>query len=343
MLQEEGGLSSYSIPCGTEVLVTGATGFTGSVLTRKLVERGLRVRAIARESSDLSALSGLDIEWVRGDVFDPEVVAKAVKGVSYIFHVAAAYRDPGITEKDYYNVHVVSTRELATAAAASPCFKRFVHVSTVGVHGHIENPPADETAPFNPGDIYQKTKAEAELWMHNFAAEHKLEYTVIRPAAIYGPGDRRLLKVFRMAVKPFFILLGKEKCHYHLIHVEDLTEAMILTAVHPAAKSEAFICGNPGSIPLEEMGKIIADALGRKHIVLRLPAWPFFLAGDICEAVCRPFGFRPPIYRRRVAFFTKNRSFDTRKLRDRLEYKCKYSNEEGLKLTAEWYKQHGWL
>ncbi|OVE73833.1 oxidoreductase [bacterium B17] len=336
-------MSSYIIPKGTEVLVTGATGFTGSVLTRKLVERGIKVRAIARESSDLSMLSDLDIEWFRGDVFDPEVVGKAVKGVSYIFHVAAAYRDPGITDKDYYNVHVVSTRELATAAVENPGFKRFVHVSTVGVHGHIENPPADEKAPFKPGDIYQETKAEAELWMHQFAGEHRLEYTVIRPAAIYGPGDRRLLKVFRMAIKPFFILLGKQKCHYHLIHVEDLTEAMILAAVHPDAKSEVFICGNPESVPLEEMGKMIADGIGKKHTLIRLPVWPFFLAGDICEAVCRPFGLKPPIYRRRVAFFTKNRSFDTRKLRDKLGYECKYSNSEGLKLTAEWYKKHGWL
>lgn len=335
--------SMAPFPKGSRVLVTGATGFTGSVLVRKLCEAGAQVRAIARPSSRIESLQGLPVEWVRGDVFDPGTVARAVPGCTHVFHVAAAYREAGLSDETYRQVHVVSTQLLAEAAAREPGFQRFVHVSTVGVHGHIEHPPADETHPFAPGDIYQRTKAEAELWLRDFAGARGLPFTIIRPAAIYGPGDRRLLKVFRMAAKPVFILLGRGRCLYHLIHVEDLADAMIVAAVHPAAAGEAFICGNPEPVTLEQMGRVIAGALGRRTRVVRLPAWPFFLAADVCEALCRPLRLSPPIYRRRVAFFTKDRAFNTRKLRDCLGFTPARSNEAGLIETARWYKEHGWL
>ena len=91
----------YTLPKGTLVLVTGATGFTGAVLVRKLCEAGVRVRAIARASSNRAELSGLPIEWVEGNVYDPATVEKAVAGVEIIFHVAAAYREAGITDDMY--------------------------------------------------------------------------------------------------------------------------------------------------------------------------------------------------------------------------------------------------
>jgi dihydroflavonol-4-reductase len=328
---------------GSLALVTGATGFTGSVLVRQLASQGVRVRAVARASSVRESLGGIPVEWVVGDVFDPQTVSAAAAGVDYVFHLAAAYRQSGLSDEAYRRVHVLSTRLLAEAVLANPGFKRFVHISTVGVHGHIEHPPADETAPFAPGDIYQQTKAEAETWLHAFAQSRGLPYTVIRPAAIYGPGDRRLLKVFKMALWPVFPLLGYGHHLYHLVHVEDLAQGMILAAVHPAAVGEVFICGNPEAVTLEELGRIVAESFGRKCRPVRIPAWPFFLAAYLCEAVCRPLGIAPPIYRRRVAFFTKDRSFDTRKMHQKLGYQTRYSTRDGLAQTARWYREQGWL
>lgn len=333
-----------NLPAGATVLVTGGTGFTGSVLLRKLcAQPSLHVRAIARPSSDLSGLADLPVQWFRSQVYDPETVAAAMEGVTHVFHVAAAFRSPGIGEDEYRRVHVVSTQLLAEAALRQPAFQRFVHVSTVGVHGHIANPPADENAPFAPGDLYQTTKAEAETWLHEFAAARSLPYTVIRPAAIYGPGDRRLLKVFKMARAPFFPVLGRGKCLYHLIHVDDLTDGFLLAATHPAALSRPFICGNPAATPLLEMGRIIADELHRPFRPVRLPAAPFFALAAVTEAVCRPLHIAPPIYRRRVAFFTKDRSFDTSRIRNELGFAPKWTAEEGLRDTARWYLDHHWL
>jgi nucleoside-diphosphate-sugar epimerase len=335
---------SPSFPAGTRVLVTGASGYTGTVLVKKLVAQGVKVRAIARKSSNLEAFPGLDIEWVRGDVFDPAIVEFATRNVEYVIHVAAAYREAKITDETYHKVHIESTKLLAQALLGKPEFKRFVHVSTVGVHGHIDEPPADESYRFSPGDVYQRTKAEAELWIRDFAAKNKFPISVVRPAAIYGPGDKRLLKVFKMASKPIFPLFGKGQGLYHLIHVDDLTDIFILAAVHPAAEGEAFIAGNVAPSRLQDIARTIADEIGNSKMkFIRFPAWPLFLAADICEAICKPLGIEPPLYRRRVAFFTKDRAFSTEKLKRLLGYANRIDVSAGLRSTARWYRDAGWL
>jgi nucleoside-diphosphate-sugar epimerase len=324
-------------------LVTGATGFSGSLLVEKLVKLGARVTAIHRRDNIPKQLDGLPIRWLKGEVYDPEIIRQGCEDVHYIFHVAGAYRQAGINDDAYRHVHVDSTRLLANEALKQPAFKRFVHISTVGVHGHIERIPADETAPFNPGDIYQETKTQAEQWICQFAAEQNLPLTVIRPAAIYGPGDRRLLKVFRMAKLPVVPILGFSAGYYHLIHVDDFTDCLILAASHPAALGQIFICGNEKPIRFKDMIRTIAGELGRHPLFIRLPAGPFFALGWMCEVLCRPLGLEPPIYRRRVAFFTKDRAFDTSKLRTQLGFTGRYDNERGIREVCKWYLNNGWL
>lgn len=335
--------SICQIPPGTKVLVTGATGFTGAAVTRKLVQSGLKVNALARHNSDLSLLDDLDIQWFRGDVADKEIISVAADGVKYIFHIAAAFRDAKSSEADYHRIHVTSTKLLVKLAQVNPRFKRYIHISTIGVHGHIEDPQADENYRFSPGDEYQRTKAVAEKWLQDYGQKNNFPYTIIRPAAIYGPGDKRLLKLFKMARQKYFPLLGKGNCFYHLIHVDDLSNAIILAATAPMALGEVFIVGNREPIPTAEIARIVAAVLGHELKVIRLPVEPFFVAADICEAICRPFNIEPPLYRRRVAFYTKDRMFNTQKMRNVLGYQPRYSNEEGIAQTANWYIEKGWL
>ena len=332
------------IPEGTPVLVTGASGFTGSVLTRKLVAAGLRVSAVARASSNLDALKDLDIKWFRGDVFDEAVMRAALAGQQYVFHVAAAFREAKGGYLDYWNVHVRSTQVVVNEVVKNPDFKRYVHVSTFGVHGHVEDPPGSEESPYAPGDDYQRTKLEAEEWLRGFADEHpELDYTIVRPAAIYGPGDRRLLKLFKMSARPVFPLLGRGKCMYHLVHVDDLTNCFLLAATKSEARGEAIICGGAEPIPVAEIARIVSEHLGVKTRVVRVPIGPFFLLADICEWVCKPLKIEPPIYRRRVAFYSKDRDFTVDKMRRILGYTPLHSNEQGIKETADWYVKMGWM
>lgn len=332
-----------TIPAGTKVMITGATGFTGKVLTRKLLKQGLVVNAIARNSSNIKPFEGMPITWFRGEVYDEATVKASMQDVEYVFHVAAAFRDAKSTEEDYRNVHLRSTQLIVQEALNNSNFKRLVHVSTMGVHGHIPNPPGDENSPFSPGDDYQKTKVEAERWLSEFTKTKKFPYSIIRPAAIYGPGERRLLKLFKMAAGKVFPILGNGKCWYHMIHVEDLTNAIILAATAEKALGEAFIIGATEPIRLEEMATIIAKEYKTTLRVLRLPIGPFFLLGDICELLCRPFKIEPPIYRRRVAFYSKDRNFSTKKMQDVLGYTPLWNNEEGIIESARWYRDNNWL
>lgn len=326
------------------ILVTGATGFTGSHLVRALCELGANVRVIARASSNREALSDLNIEWFVGEVYDEAVIATACADVNYVFHMAAAYREAKISDDIYWKVHVQSTQLLAKYAQQNKNLKRFLHTSTVGVHGHIANPPADEGYRFAPGDEYQNTKVEAEKWITNFAKNNALPVTVVRPAAIYGPGDRRLLKVFKLAKLPVCPLLGiGSKGLYHLVHVNDLVDFCITAATHERSLSETYICGYNDPISTQDMVRTISQRLGKKPRFLRLPVTPFFLLGDICEFICKPLGIEPPIYRRRVAFFTKDRSFDTTKSREQTDFEYQYSNQRGIDELTDWYKNNGWL
>lgn len=329
---------------GAKVLITGATGFTGKVLSHKLAAAGAQIKAIARPNSNLGELSSLDIQWFRGEVFDPETIRQATEDVEYIFHVAAAFREEKGHDEGYRKVHLHSTQLLAQAALGQPQFKCFVHVSTVGVHGHIPGDDvADENYPFSPGDGYQRTKLEGEQWLAAWAADKDFPYTIIRPTPIFGPGDGRLLKFFKMVNKGYILMLGKGKGLYHLVHVDDLTEIFLLAAVSPQARSEVFIAANEEPISIIDMGKSIAKALGKDIRVIRLPIGPFFLAADICKALCTPLGIQPPLYRRRVAFYTKDRKFSIAKLKNVLGYTPRYTNASGLEETAQWYVAQGWL
>ncbi len=325
------------------VLVTGGTGFTGTVLVKQLCELGCEVRVIARPTSNTALLEKQSVKIFSGNVYDEEIIKDACQGVNYIFHVAASFREASIADEVYWNVHVKSTQLLAQHAIKQMDFKRFIHVSTVGVHGHIENPPANEESAFSPGDVYQKTKVEGELWIRDFAKQQGMGLTVVRPAAIYGPGDKRLLKLFKMAKLPVVPVLGFTKGLYHLIHVEDLAAFMITAATHANTVGQVYICGNPESTSIKEIIKIVADYLGKSPPFIRLPAWPFFLLGDLCETVCRKFSIEPPIYRRRVAFFTKDRSFDTRKMAEHTNYVYRFTNKTGIIDTAKGYIKQGWM
>ncbi len=168
--------------------------------------------------------------------------------------------------------------------------------------------------------------------------------TVVRPAAIYGPGDRRLLKVYKMARLAICPILGYgHKGLYHLIHVTDLVNFMIVAATHPDTDGEVYICGNNEATSIHEMIKTIGTKLGKTPIFVRLPVTPFFWLGDLCELICKPLNIEPPIYRRRVAFFTKDRSFNTKKMRQQTGYNCMYSNKEGIEDLSDWYVEQGWL
>ncbi len=325
-----------------KVLVTGATGFTGRHLVHRLLDEGAPVRIVARSAVRARAAFGDRVEIAEGDVADPEVIRRAVPGCGVVYHLAAAYREAALPDARYRAVHVDSTRLLLEASRAEG-IERFVHCSTVGVLGHISHPPADETSPYNPGDIYQDTKVEGERLALDFAARHGVPLTVARPTAIYGPGDLRLLKLFRMIARRRFVMIGSGEVYYHMVHVADLVDGLRLLAQRREAIGEIFILGGEGYRTLNDIAALIARVVGAPAPRWHVPAWPIQAAGSLCEAICAPFGIEPPIYRRRVDFFTKSRAFSIARARRLLGFDPKIDLERGFVETTKWYREHGHL
>jgi dihydroflavonol-4-reductase len=331
------GLSAHR---GT-VLVTGATGFAGGHLARVLLTRGYRVRALVRPATDASQLVNAGIEVALGDITDASAVARAVAGVDVVYHIAAVYRTAGHPDAYYRAVNAGGTRHVLDAAAQHRV-SRVVHCSTVGVHGAIRDVPSHEGSPFNPGDIYQETKLEGELAAQE-AFREGLPGVVVRPGAIYGPGDLRFLKLFRAVRSGRFRMFGSGEVTYHLAYIDDLVAGFILCGEKQAAVGETYIIGGDEYLSLNEFVRLIAEAVGVDAPRGHLPLWPLMAAAVLCEGVCRPFGIDPPLHRRRVEFFVKPRAFTIEKARRELGFVPRVRAAEGLRRTAAWYIKHGHL
>ncbi|MBM3713774.1 MAG: NAD-dependent epimerase/dehydratase family protein, partial [Actinobacteria bacterium] len=190
-----------------KTLVTGATGFTGSHLVKRLIKEGHAVKALIRKSSKIDFLKDTDVELFYGDVTDRHSVFNAAEGTEWVFHIAAAYRQANLTERDFWNVNFEGTQNILDACVENKV-KRLIHCSTIGVVSSVKKPPADENTAACPGDAYQESKCAAENEVLKYVSEKNLSAAVIRPCAIYGPGDWRLLKMFRMISKKRFIFFG---------------------------------------------------------------------------------------------------------------------------------------
>lgn len=328
-----------------KVLVTGATGFTGGHLAQYLVDRGDEVRALVRPKSrarfDQSPLARRVIPF-EGDLTDAGSLGRAMEGVEVVYHIAATYREAGQPDSAYRAINVDGTRNLLEVAKESNV-KRVVHCSTGGVHGHIAHPPANEDAPFNPGDVYQETKLAAEQLAREFGSANALDVVVARPIGIYGPGDRRFLTMFRGLARGRFPMIGDGTPFYHLTFIDDLVEGFRLCGTVPSAKGRTYILAGPRYTTLEQLVQMVAKELGVSPPRVHLPVWPFWTAGLLCEMICVPLRIEPPIFRRRVDFYTKSRAFDTTRARQELGFNPKVDLEEGIRRTARWYRSEGLL
>jgi nucleoside-diphosphate-sugar epimerase len=324
------------------VALTGASGYTGGRLLEALRSRGDEVAVLVRPPSVSDRLRSLASRVVEGTLGDPAAASRLVEGVDAVVHVAAVYRTAGHPDAYYREVNVVGTERLLEAASRAGV-RRFVHTSTVGVHGHVERPPADETAPFAPGDIYQATKAEAEALALEFHRERGVPVAVVRPGAIYGPGETRLLKLFRAIAHGRYAIVGTGRTFYHPVFIDDLVDGFLLALDRPEAVGESILVCGPSYASQADLAALVARHTGGRVLPFRIPARPIQWAGDIVEALCVPLGLEPPLHRRRVDFWTKSRAFTIEKARRLLGYAPKVDLDEGIARTAAWYREAGWL
>jgi dihydroflavonol-4-reductase len=324
------------------VLITGGLGFLGSALVTEFGSAGFDTRIFSRQGRRAASFvhpSGYPITW--GDIRDQEAVNRAVEGVNIVIHTVSNFREAK-TDHEAYPINVGGTDNVLESCARHRV-ERIVLCSTIGVHGDVAQVPATETSPYNPGDIYQETKVEVERRARSFERERGVPVSILRPGSLYGPGDLRMLKLFRLIQQRRFVMMGKGDAHFHPAYIEDVARAFVLAATHPNAAGETFIVGGNGFLPLRELIEAIARHLNVPPPGIRIPLAPIELLARACEAVCRPLNIEPPLHRRRMSFFRNNRGFSIEKAKRLLGYEPRITLEEGLERTICWYESRGLL
>lgn len=324
------------------IFVTGGLGFTGAALTSRLLDLGHEVAVLDKNAGlcrkELEA-RGAEIEL--GSITDREQVARLARGAEVVLHVAAAFRETGAPPSLYRQVNVEGTRIVAEEAVRAGA-RKLVYCSTQGVHGNIDDPPGDENSPIAPEDYYQETKYGGELVVREF--EDRIETTILRPTAIYGPGDpERFYMIFRRVAKGRFPMFGSGRTFYHPVYIDNLVDAFVLSMEPGVGAGEAYIIGDEEYLPIVDLVRRTAQALGVEVEIPVYPLFPLIVAGHVCEKVCRPFGIAPPIFPRRVDWFRQVRAFRIDKARRELGYEPRVGLDEGLRRTGEWYRERGML
>ena len=325
-----------------QVLITGGLGFLGSNLVNEFASSGFEVRIFNRQGRRPAGFvhpDGHPVVW--GDIRDASAVDHAVRGMDIVVHTVSNFREAR-TDDQAHAINVTGTDNLLRAAGRHRV-DRVVVCSTIGVHGSVAHIPASEESPFNPGDVYQETKVEVERHARRFEQEEGIPVSVLRPASLYGPGDLRMLKLFRLIQRRRFILLGKGDAYFHPAYIGDVARAFVLAAVHPRAAGQTFIVGGDEYLLLRNLIGAIAAHLHVAPPAIRIPLWPVDLLARVCEAVCAPLNLEPPLHRRRMSFFRNNRAFTIEKARNLLGYRPQVNLEEGLERTIAWYEAQGLL
>jgi nucleoside-diphosphate-sugar epimerase len=323
------------------VLVTGATGFVGSHVAEALGRQGVVSRALVRPTSDVRRLASAEIELAPGSLEEPASLRQAMEGVDVVVHLAALTR--AHTEEEYHRANVLGTRNLLDALLdAEPRPRRIVYVSSMAAVGpSLDDRPVAPADTPRPLTAYGRSKLAGEALCERAAGS--VEVVILRAPAVYGPRDRDLLHFFRLAARGILPVPTGPARPLQLVHVEDLADAVVIAAAGPAAGG-IFHVAERTAYPWAVVGRLVADAMGSRARVVRVPEPMILWAARASETIGRVTG-RASIFNRDKAreLLAPGWLCDTESARRTLGFEARIPLAEGLRTTAEWYRTEGWL
>jgi nucleoside-diphosphate-sugar epimerase len=328
-----------------KLLVTGATGFIGSRLVVMARDAGFEVLATGAinnptEDDRCQALARNGVDVVVGSLLDDGLVTRLVGDCDAIIHLAAAQHEAHMGDDHFERVNVEGVRGLLQAAAEAGV-RRFVYGGTIGVYGGVASTPQDESSPLQPDNVYTRTKLQAEQLVR--ASGDRLEPTIMRIAETYGPGDVRLLKLFRAIKRGRFLMIGPGRNRHALVHRDDVARGLLLGATHPDAAGQTFVLAGGDDLTTRAMVDAVAAAIGRRVPRFSLPFWPFLLAATVGERVLKPLGIKAPLHRRSLDFFEKSFTFSIDKIAGSLGYTPRCTFAASAAEARQSYEQQGLL
>lgn len=326
-----------------KALVAGGTGFIGSHIVKDLVSKGIQVRVLIRKSSNTSRLSHNKIEFKGGNILEINSLRECTKDVDLIYSAFGILGRWGMPEQMYWEVNAIGVKNLLESCLNCN-IKQFIHISTAGILGPLpDGVVADESFPFNPSNIYERTKCEAEKQILNCGQERGIPFTIIRPEFVYGPGDTHVLGLFKAIRAKRFFLLGNGRTFLHPTYIDDLIHATSLCTNNENAIGKVFLITGERPITVQELAKIIAQETGVRLPKVRIPLIFAHTTAIAMELGTKVINFEPLLTTSRVKFFTENRAFSYQKARTQLGYAPQVDFREGVRRTISWYRQNGYL
>lgn len=324
-------------------LVTGATGFIGPYLIKRLTTLGHTCRCLIRPGSDSIPLKEFNVDFFTGDITDSGTLDGIADGMDGLIHMATLghMRNFSADESQFEAVNVQGTVNIMNSAFASGV-KKVVHCSTVAAMGICRDLPATEESVCRPHHPYGKSKLQAEQEVLHMVREQGLPAAIIRFSMVYGPGDPRdILKLTRLAKKGLFPKVGKRTKLTPLIHVEDAVGG-ILAALEKGKPGEIYLITNRQSEPFDHLRKIIQESLGVHRIPLVVPEWAALSLAAIVEKTFSLAGKTPPVSRKNIESTLADRVFSIEKAQKELGFNPMIDPEIGLRETVKWYRENGW-
>lgn len=314
-------------------VVTGAAGFIGTHLSRRLAALGHRVIAVDIREQPPS-LNVRDLSYHRVDIRDRVQVEELLQGVSVLFHLASAHLEVHAPPEVYHATNVKASENLVRACKAVGV-QRLIHTSSVGIYGNIADPPAREESPKRPKTVYERTKLAGEQAALRTADELGQDIVVLRPAWVYGPGCPRTAKLMRSLQRRVFFYIGDGSNLRHPIFIDEMIDAYLLAAETSASASgRPYVVAGPRYVQLREYVSTFARLLDLQPPQLSIPRSAAVALGWFAERAFAVLRREPPFSRRSLAFFENDSAFDTTAARDQLGFKPTIDIEEGLARTV---------
>lgn len=334
------------------VLVTGANGFIGQHLCRKLIDSGCFVRGLGHEKNKLYFISEDEIEFIYGDLRNVNTLPGIMDNIDTVYHLAAIPRnDLSKTWQDFYDINIKGTEDLLNLAKKSNV-KKFIFISTVEAAGYSINftPRVENEIP-NPTNNYGKSKLEAEKIV--LGNKFGIDVTVARLPMIYGPGTFLIVpKLFGIVKKGFYPFIGNGKTLMEFCYVGNAVEALFLLGTNSKSNNNLFYISDYRSYTIKEVIDAIAKSQNRKYLPIYVPVFIANFIALVFELLAKIIPYPPiissvskkPFFTRETVWWTTRNvnTVSTKKIQKEIGYKCIYSINEGCRVTSEWFDSVNW-
>ncbi|SPP63638.1 NAD-dependent epimerase/dehydratase family protein [Nitrospira lenta] len=325
------------------ILVTGATGFIGRHLVKRLITAGEHVKAFVRPSANAVWLDALGVEIVRGDIGDADAVARAADTCKVMFHLAATTESSGLLSRHDVQVANIQGAENVTRAALQAGIERLVFCSSVAVYGRIaKNRLIDESTETDPDSPYGESKVLGEQIVLSARRSHGLPVVVARISTVWGPGTTSWLGLFRSIAAGQFRLIGEGRNYHHIADVSDVVEGLLLCGSVKGVEGRTYLLAGNEPVQLRRLVEMIGEEVGTTRFPANLPAAPLHVYRALDRMAVAVIGRQLP-RADRLALFLGDRRFDSGRARQELGYVPEIATKDTIHRMVEWFLAEGHL